>query len=296
MWNASKPTIFHRFWWRMPQWVTHFTWNLQFFDMIFDNLDPFSAVILDHEYLVDKYESTLESIKTIVEKVIREDLKDGGLNIKYYSWSKINFNKGAKTISLMWWVAMSSFSFSAEFTAVLSVANCKNSWATFYEARKETLLLLALTDADCPRFPHHEALMVSSGWCFDSNSFELLCSHAQIPLIKMGEELPQIILDIRTSRAINWKTATLVYDSIFGKIIRKTIQMCWLKCVKSNWMRIRSDSRSWYHQSCGERSHLGHWDTSDVSIVNEVELQPWQSRTERECSQELAQFSKEIYR
>lgn len=50
--------------------------------------------------------------------------------------------------------------FAADFTAVLSITNCKNSWEIFYGARKETLLLLALTEADCPRFPSHEALMV----------------------------------------------------------------------------------------------------------------------------------------
>lgn len=38
----------------------------------------------------------------------------------------------------------------------------------------------------------------------------------------MGEELPQIILDIRTSKAINWKTATVVYDSIFGRKYKKS--------------------------------------------------------------------------
>lgn len=50
---------------------------------------------------MNNYDTTLESIKKIVEKVIREDLKDGGLNIKYYSWSKINFNKGAIPVDRM---------------------------------------------------------------------------------------------------------------------------------------------------------------------------------------------------
>lgn len=37
----------------------------------------------------------------------------------------------------------------------------------------------------------------------------------------MGEELPQVILDIRTSKAINWKTATVIYDTIFGEEMRE---------------------------------------------------------------------------
>lgn len=54
------------------------------------------GVIIDHEYLGSQYESTLELMKTIIERVIREDLRGAGLSVKYYSWSRINFNKGSK--------------------------------------------------------------------------------------------------------------------------------------------------------------------------------------------------------
>lgn len=53
-----------------------------------------SGVIIDHEYLGTSYEKTFESLKEVIERVIREDLRGAGLNVKYYSWSKINFNKG----------------------------------------------------------------------------------------------------------------------------------------------------------------------------------------------------------
>lgn len=52
------------------------------------------GVIIDHEYLGDEYESTLDTMKQIIERVIREDLRGAGLSIKYFSWSRINFNKG----------------------------------------------------------------------------------------------------------------------------------------------------------------------------------------------------------
>lgn len=52
------------------------------------------GVIIDHEYLGDQYESILESMKETIERVIREDLRGAGLAVKYYSWSRINFNKG----------------------------------------------------------------------------------------------------------------------------------------------------------------------------------------------------------
>lgn len=54
----------------------------------------FLGVILDHEFLGDEYDNVLESVKTSIEKVLREDMKGGGLTVRYYSWSKINFNKG----------------------------------------------------------------------------------------------------------------------------------------------------------------------------------------------------------
>lgn len=52
------------------------------------------GVIIDHEYLGEQYESTLDTMKQIIERVIREDLRGAGLSVKYFSWSRINFNKG----------------------------------------------------------------------------------------------------------------------------------------------------------------------------------------------------------
>lgn len=51
---------------------------------------------MDHEYLGADYMSTVENVKIIVEKVLRENMKEGGLNIKYFSWTQINFNKGTR--------------------------------------------------------------------------------------------------------------------------------------------------------------------------------------------------------
>lgn len=117
-------------------------------------------------------------------------------------------------------------------------------------ARKEKLLLMAMTDADCPRFPIHEALMVSLIVCGSNSSSDIhLIRIYQIPLIEMGEELPQIILDIRTSKAINWKTAIVVYDSIFGKFNDSSSGANGLAVfLYSNSIR----SRSRYHQPRGE--------------------------------------------
>lgn len=137
------------------------------------------AVILDREYLDndERYEDILKEVKVIIERVLREDLKNGGLIITYYSWTKINLKK--------------------DFTAVLSVTNCENTWEIYKDSRSEDLLMLALTDSDCPRLPKNEAIM--------------------IPMMKPGEELPQVILDARAQHSLDWKSAILLYDETFDR-------------------------------------------------------------------------------
>lgn len=47
----------------------------------------------------------------------------------------------------------------------------------------------------------------------------------QIPILTVGEELPQILLDIRTSRAFKWKSAILLYDDIFGNLAENQLKI-----------------------------------------------------------------------
>lgn len=35
-------------------------------------------------------------------------------------------------------------------------------------------------------------------------------------MVNIGEELPQILLDIRSSQVVNWKSAVILYDNTFG--------------------------------------------------------------------------------
>lgn len=100
------------------------------------------AIILDREYLDTKYDETLKEVKIIIERVLREDLKNGGLIVMYYSWTRINLKK--------------------DFSAVFSVTNCENTWEIYKDSRAEHLLLIAVTDPDCPRLPFDEAVMVRS--------------------------------------------------------------------------------------------------------------------------------------
>ncbi len=59
-------------------------------------------------------------------------------------------------------VSKKRVSICLDFTMVMSVANCKDTWQIFHEVQQETLLLIALTETNCPRLPSNEAVMVST--------------------------------------------------------------------------------------------------------------------------------------
>lgn len=115
-----------------------------------------TAIVLDREYLEEAYEQTLEEIKIILERVVREDLKNGGLVLFYYSWTRINYKK--------------------DFTAVFSITRCEDTWNIFKEARDEQLIMIALTEPNCPRLPREKAYMVSTRCTEVYNSFQNILS------------------------------------------------------------------------------------------------------------------------
>lgn len=84
------------------------------------------AIVLDREYLDTRYDDLVKEVKVIVERVLREDLQNGGLIVFYYSWTRINLKK--------------------DFTAVFAITSCENTWELFRDSRAENLLLIALTD------------------------------------------------------------------------------------------------------------------------------------------------------
>lgn len=81
----------------------------------------------------------------------------------------------------------------------MSVANCKDTWQIFEDSRPESVLLIALTDPDCPRLPPNEAIM--------------------IPIMVLGEELPQFVFDIKSSKAFDVKSAVVLHDDAFDRDI-----------------------------------------------------------------------------
>lgn len=125
---------------------------------------------MDHEYLDAEYEPIVAKIKYLVDQIIRDDLRDGvGISVRYYSWTQIRYNKGrhSKCFRSSSYTPCSSvcqfscFRVFTDFTIVMSISNCKDTWQIFHEVQQETLLLIALTEANCPRLPSAEAVMVT---------------------------------------------------------------------------------------------------------------------------------------
>ncbi|KAK4883102.1 hypothetical protein RN001_006421 [Aquatica leii] len=130
------------------------------------------AIVIDRDYMTDEHDMIKEAIETYLVYAKREILKHGGVNVQYYSWTGINVKK--------------------DITALISFASCKDTWSLFNAAREENLLHMAVSGSDCPRLPQNEAITV--------------------PLIEKGEEMPQIILDLRVAAAYKWDTVIVLYD------------------------------------------------------------------------------------
>uniref|UniRef100_A0A182MEF6 Ionotropic glutamate receptor C-terminal domain-containing protein n=1 Tax=Anopheles culicifacies TaxID=139723 RepID=A0A182MEF6_9DIPT len=202
-------------------------------------------IILDREYLGAEYEKTLEETKNIVEKLIREHLKNGGLIVKYYSWTSINLKR--------------------DFSAVLSVSSCKNTWNIYQEAVRERLVMLSITDPDCPRLPAGNAIMIprSDG---PGNSFD---------------EVSQIILDMKSSRAIDWHTATLLYDQAYDTEISRCILSLLedregIKPLTLTEFKINAPTHSWEKRKEIRKTLLGiptaYTGRNFIAIVNMATL------------------------
>ncbi|XP_067617872.1 ionotropic receptor 93a isoform X3 [Eurosta solidaginis] len=131
-----------------------------------------SAVVVDHKYMQRRGENIMTNFQKMLSDIIRENLRNGGIEGKYYSWSQIRLKK--------------------DFLAAMTVMDCEDTWH-FYESTQQTsILLLAITDANCPRLPLNHAIM--------------------IPIVDEGQELSQIIFDIKVQQMLRWKTAILLLD------------------------------------------------------------------------------------
>ncbi|EDW24694.1 GL23255 [Drosophila persimilis] len=98
------------------------------------------AVVVDHEYMTRHGQNIMAHFEKILSDIIRENLKNGGINVRYFRWNAVRLKK--------------------DFLAAITVTDCANTW-NFYRSTQETsVLLIAITDSDCPRLPLNKALMV----------------------------------------------------------------------------------------------------------------------------------------
>jgi len=47
-----------------------------------------------------------------------------------------------------------------DFLAAITVTDCENTWNFYKNTQETSILLIAITDSDCPRLPLNRALMV----------------------------------------------------------------------------------------------------------------------------------------
>lgn len=95
------------------------------------------------------------------------------------------------------------FLFLLGYLAVFSIASCEDTWSLFSKTEEEELLLFALTEVDCPRLPTHLAITVT--------------------FADPGQELPQLLLDLRTMNAFKWKSAVILHDDTLSKSVEKVM-------------------------------------------------------------------------
>jgi len=50
--------------------------------------------VVDHEYMTVHGENILAHFEKILSDVIRENLRNGGINVKYFSWNAVRLKKG----------------------------------------------------------------------------------------------------------------------------------------------------------------------------------------------------------
>ncbi|XP_032312230.1 ionotropic receptor 93a [Drosophila ananassae] len=130
------------------------------------------AVVVDHEYMTMHGQNIRAHFEKILSDIIRENLKNGGINVRYFSWNSVRLKK--------------------DFLAAITVTDCENTWNFYKNTQETSVLLIAITDSDCPRLPLNRALM--------------------IPMVDHGDEFPQIILDAKVQQILNWKTAVVFVD------------------------------------------------------------------------------------
>ncbi|XP_046750223.1 uncharacterized protein LOC124413578 [Diprion similis] len=137
------------------------------------------AIVIDKHIFQGKtnYETLSTELYHLVSKIVDENMRFGRIEAHLFTDSSPNLRR--------------------DYTVLLSITTCHETWKLYHQAKREDLVHIAITDADCPRFPDHEGISV--------------------PLLHPGEELPQLLLDLRTRSALTWKKINVLHDETFGR-------------------------------------------------------------------------------
>jgi len=54
----------------------------------------FLAVVVDYEYMATHRQNIMAHFEKILSDIIRENMKNGGINVRYFTWSSIKIKKG----------------------------------------------------------------------------------------------------------------------------------------------------------------------------------------------------------
>lgn len=122
-------------WWRLYRPTRLYSWSgrgntfyrpwVQFFTFVLIHSTLISAIVIDREYVSDDFNKIKEFVETFMVYAKREILKHGGINIRYYSWANINIRK--------------------DFSAVLSIASCTDTWQLYNSLKDDDVLHMAIT-------------------------------------------------------------------------------------------------------------------------------------------------------
>jgi len=52
------------------------------------------AVVVDQEYMTMRGENIMAHVEKILSDIIRENLRNGGINVKYFTWNAVRLKKG----------------------------------------------------------------------------------------------------------------------------------------------------------------------------------------------------------
>lgn len=107
--------------------------------------------------------------------------------------------------------------YAKDVLAAITIMNCENTWNFFRGNQKASILLISLTDAECPRLPMQQSVMV--------------------PSVQLNKEFPQLVLDAKMQNVLRWKTAIVIMDESWSQENYALLKLLMYENQKKNGMQ-----------------------------------------------------------